>query len=62
VKLTADTITDADIRALLESKPEQRVRVLCKLALNDAPTYLGADVVRRARARVAEYLNEKEKP
>jgi hypothetical protein len=58
VKLTADTITDAQIRGLASSADRQ-LRVLCKVALNEAPTYLRAKVVRDARARLAEILNER---
>lgn len=58
--LTADTITDAQIRALGGPGCDRSIRRLCKVALNDAPTYLRADVVCRARARCAEILNTRE--
>lgn len=61
MSLTADTITDAQIRALLESTKDAKVRIQCKLALNDGVTYLRADVVRKARGRCAEILNQAEK-
>lgn len=55
--LTADTITDAQIRELGGPGCDRRVRALCKVALNDAPTYLRAEVVRNARARCAALIN-----
>jgi hypothetical protein len=61
VKLTAATITDAQIRALRDSSGERSIRRLCKVALNDAPTYLRADVGRDARVRLAEILNARTK-
>ena len=56
MKLTADTITDEQIREL-SGGCDRRVRRICKIALNDAPTFLRAHVVRVARARCAEILN-----
>lgn len=58
--ITADTITDADICALRDDPSTPvRVRILCKLAINDAPTYLRAGIVRDARERVAKLLDER---
>ena len=59
--ITADNITDAQIRELGGSGADRAVRRLCKIALNDAPTYLRADVVREARARCATLLNARAK-
>lgn len=56
-KLTADTITDDQIRELGGPGCDRRIRRLCKVALNDASTYLRSDVVRDARRRCAEILN-----
>jgi hypothetical protein len=53
--LTADTITDEQIRELGRGA-DRRLRTLCKLALNDAPTYLRASVVRDARRRLAAMI------
>jgi len=59
--LTADTITDEQIRKLGGPGCDRSVRRLCKIALNDAPTYLRAQVVHDARARCAEILNARAK-
>lgn len=59
--ITADTITDTMIRELAAPGCERRIRALCKVALNDAPTFLKADVVRRARQRCADILNARAK-
>jgi hypothetical protein len=70
MKLTAKTVTDTQIRELLmhvtqdigrhpefSDREAKRIRVLCKVALNDAPTYLRESVVRDARRHLAEILN-----
>ena len=57
--LTAATITDDQIRELGGPGCERSIRQLCKVALNDAPTYLKADVVRRARQRCADKINDR---
>lgn len=49
VKLTADTVTDEQIREL-QTTGDVATRRLCKVALGDAPTYLRASVIRDARA------------
>ncbi len=63
------SVTDAQIRELMRrvredvgSHPQiadreaKRIIRLCKVALNDAPTYLRAAVVRDARKRVAQII------
>ena len=57
VPITADTITNKQIRELGGTACTSTVRRLCKIALNDAVTYLRAEIVRDARARCAEILN-----
>jgi hypothetical protein len=53
-------ITDAEIRALLEEPGTPvRVRIICKLALNDAATYKRAGIVDDARERVARILEQR---
>lgn len=59
--VTADTLTDAQIRELAESGCGVVINRLCKIALNDAPTYLRASVVAGARRRIAAIINAKEK-
>jgi hypothetical protein len=56
MKVTADNITDEMIRELARDA-DRRLRALCKVALNDAPTYLRAKIIRDARKRLAEILN-----
>jgi hypothetical protein len=56
-ELTGETITDAQIRELGGPGCDRKTRRLCKIAMNDAPTYLRAATVRNARARCAEILN-----
>jgi hypothetical protein len=57
--ITADTITDAQIRELGGPGCDRAVRRLCRIALNDAPTYLRANVVKDARRRLAEILSSR---
>jgi hypothetical protein len=52
-----EDLTDEMIRELA-CGADRRLRALCKVALNDAPTYLRASVVRDARKRLAELISD----
>lgn len=54
--VTAETITDEQIRDLMKGA-DRPLRTMCKLALNDAPTYLRAAIIKNARRRLAEIWN-----
>jgi hypothetical protein len=54
--ITAKNITDEQIRELTSDR-DFHVRVLAKLALDEAVTHKPRKVVREARARCAEILN-----
>lgn len=60
VNVQRPSITDAEICALRDDpNTPLRTRIICKLALNDAPTYLRSGVVADARERVARILEQR---